>query len=166
MIRTVQITILLALLAACGRPYIQDNSPPLQEKVAAGDSLVLHKTLTFLPKAMYVRLQFSEILGQSQIIYDMDKYEPDCILKLKSHHYKRIEIEPQAFRITKVESYAEDAGLVDLNYYGIRLYLDSRQQPELEMLDCRYPGEVYEPVPFSTQKFEMTVGDIMSIKRQ
>ncbi|MBD3671411.1 MAG: hypothetical protein HUJ29_11610 [Gammaproteobacteria bacterium] len=161
------VSIIAVLLSACGRPYIQDKTPPLKSLVAAGDSLVLKREVTFLPTDQKVRFQYSEQLEQSQLVSGLDKYEAACRLSLTdAKHYKRLIIPPQTFTITRIESYTETAGLLDMNDYGIRLWLKSTSHPMVHMLECYKPDEIYRETPFTVRMFEIAVGDMMNIKGQ
>jgi len=156
--------LLMGLLTACGEPYVVDDTPALQSQIKVGDVLQLKEELTYLPTIRKLSFQFSEITGSGAMQLGPQKYQPDCALKLKKKYYRRIEVPAQEFTITRIEPYSEPA-ILDMLYYGVRIYLQAPKQKEVEMLDCRYPGESYEDGQFTTRMFDMTVGRVMSIKR-
>jgi hypothetical protein len=156
--------LLMGLLTACGEPYVVDDTPALQSQVKVGDVLRLHNDLTFLPTVRKLTFQFSEITGSGAMQLGAQKYQPDCALMLNKKYYRRVEVPSQDFTVTRVQPYSEPA-ILDMLYYGVRLYLQSPKQSEVEMLDCRYPGESYEEGQFTIRMFDTAVGRLMSIKR-
>lgn len=156
--------LLMGLLSACGEPYVVDNTPALRSQVKVGDVLQLREDLSFPPTVRKLIFQFSEITGSGGMQLGSQKYQPDCALKLNKKYYRRVEVPAQEFTITRIQPYSEPA-ILDMLYYGVRLYLQSPKQKEVEMLDCRYPGESYEDGEFTTRMFDVTVGRFMAIKR-
>ncbi|MES9863952.1 MAG: hypothetical protein ABW157_01315 [Candidatus Thiodiazotropha sp. LLP2] len=173
------ILILIALsLSACSTGYqtISDLNNPYY-RLPVGSTIVLKQALVIAPNRTRLFLQ----QGQSMLLEDFDRYEPNCNFEVRSLVDEQQIVNPETFTITKVEELMVEVVQAEQEYgyvtvglddsgtpmvsRGYHFWLDSRHHPEVMRLTCRSAfDDMWNALPPTISEIRQALDEVAELQ--
>jgi hypothetical protein len=176
---------LALFLAGCSTSPVQYKQPMLHTSIAAGQVVQLNQPLTVAAQRVDAGVQF----GRETV--SLDPWEPHCKFEINTLRDRDVTLPAGDYLITRVSrradpyysqrngskmmvAAAENAAFMAFAgnqdsfwYYATIFRLESEEFPDIRQLIC---GEMwpsgFDARDITLEKFENTIGDVITIKKQ
>jgi hypothetical protein len=171
--RVCLLLLLFTGLVACRFDYPRDEDSP-HYSVQAGAELVLNQKLDIRPEHVSVYLQYGKLTGTPGI----DRFRPYCKFEIYTMADSWRSVEPDTFRITRVEDGTEMVGIERMPMaslslatdmpatvtYATSLYLESPRQPDVYRLTCMHWDDYNRTRYLSISEMRSALGEVFSLR--